>query len=184
MDAWFDPEVDGVARVLDALSSTSLDENTTEVLLISLAYAGDRSEKFGATLAQALVDKGAFTLLQPVILHGNPILAIRAAFIVCVIATTCESSAEPLQRSGVLDVMTDVLRALVVGKISMNGFLFLILPTIQRALQPEVLPALQLAALVRLSAGLGGFNSSMNVAAASSPATTSCLARHPEGAAR
>ena len=150
-----DSGVDGLARLLAMASNPALDNPSLNGSLIMLTNACAHSER----LAQALVDKGAFTLLQPVMRHDNVIVAVRACLVVGSIAVSCQGSAEPLRWSGALDVITSVLRPLSFDSALITGFLTFILPTILKLLQPGVEPALQLASLHRLCAGLTGTTS-------------------------
>ena len=150
-----DPEIDGLARLLAKVSDPTLDEPTINGCVIVLSYACASSERF----AQALVDEGAFKLLQPAIRHNNVVVAVRAAFAVAAIAAACEGAAEQLRWSGVLDVIASALRPVGNGSAVLPGFVTTILPTCEKLLQPGVEPALQLAALHRLGAALTGTTS-------------------------
>ena len=118
--ALLDSAVDAFARVLAALSgaaprSEALVEGAIVFILNVCSQGGER-------FAQALVDQGAFTLLKPIVRHDNVSLAVRTCFAVGAIATSCKGSSEPLQRSGMLDVMANVLRPIAAGSVLVPGY--------------------------------------------------------------
>ena len=94
-------ESGGLANVLVAASNPALDEPSLNGCLIVLAFACGHSK----SIAQALVDKGAFTLLQHAIRHDNVAVAVRASFAVASLAVSCDGAAEPLRWSGALDAI-------------------------------------------------------------------------------
>ena len=176
MKLFIDPSVDGVSRVLDALASTSLPVDHIEISLACISSWCGFADGWGVRFATELVRKGAFTLLQPVLLHASPSLAIRAAFCVGAIATTVPmDAAEPLQRSGVLSVIADVLHALTPGDTQLIGQFLVVVPIALKMIAPDENPALQLAGLQRLSASLGPAFKAMNAPVANTPTVVAAL---------
>ena len=143
----------GPARVLDALpGALSLSDTAAAVSCLNILTSLSSSER----AIQALIEKDVFVLLRPAVLHENAVIAVRACFTVAVFATTGESVAEKLQRSGTLGAMLDVLHSFTPGNLVITGVPMLLLPFALKLLQPNVPPALQLAALHRLGAALTG----------------------------
>ena len=150
--ALLSPEIDGPARMLAVLADASLDEASVVGLLNVFAYGSSHSDDF----ARVLVEKGAFTALQVPIAGENVILAVRSAFAAASLAVAYKGSAELLRQSGVLDVIAHALSNIIIGGVIIPGFLTVVIPVAATLLQPGVEPALQLAALHRLAAGLTG----------------------------
>jgi len=138
----------GMKFILNALSSTTLSALTSERFLGCISNAVGANED----LSSVLVDAGAFLLLQPSILSSSLPVSVRTAFSVATIGLNPHHT-EALSSSGMLPLISDVLRQIPPGTVTIDTNMG---PThilqIVKLLEPDVPPPFKLAALHRLIA--------------------------------
>ena len=97
-------------------------------------------------LGPLFVQQGAFTMLQPALLSSNTFVGVKAAFAVAVMASHPQN-ADEFDRSDIRCVMTDMLRAVVPGRVAGKSIFEVFVDAFTRLLEKDSKPILQLAAL-------------------------------------
>jgi len=105
----------GCKKVVDIISSTMQNEETTEVLLVAVSNLLS-TEEFAADLIEAR----ALTYLQPAVLHTNAKVKLQACFAIACLASRDDITDQVLQ-SGVLALLVDVLRQITPGCENMDS---------------------------------------------------------------
>jgi hypothetical protein len=108
--AIMDPSVKGVKQILDAISSTSHD-NTT---LLNLVTCISNIAAFDDAYILRIAEESGLELLQPVVLHDDVKISLRACRAVASIACL-KDCAELVEKSQSLLVVENVLRSVTPG---------------------------------------------------------------------
>lgn len=145
-------EANGFDFILSSLSSTIFSEEHIDYFLVAISNCCSQPDGLGEKLSIQFADNNAFYLLQPVLLHSNPAVAVRAAYSIGVLAMY---SQEMAQRSGVYELMLDTLRTITVGSVQLPGLITdLQVPGVLLLLATHAPLAVQLAGVTRLAAML------------------------------
>jgi hypothetical protein len=107
-----DPSVKGIKHILDAISSTSHDNNT----LLSLLNFISNIAAFDDVYILKIAEESGLELLQPVVLHDDPRISLYACVAVASIACL-KDCAELVEKSQSLPVVENVLRAITPGSL-------------------------------------------------------------------
>ena len=110
--AIMDPSVKGVKQILDAISSTSHD-NTT---LLNLVTCISNIAAFDDAYILRIAEESGLELLQPVVLHDDVKISLRACRAVASIACL-KDCAELVEKSQSLLVVENVLRSITPGSL-------------------------------------------------------------------
>ena len=108
--AIMDPSVKGIKHILDAISSTSHDN----VTLLNLVTCISNIAAFDDAYILRIAEESGLELLQPVVLHDDVKISLRACRAVASIACL-KDCAELVEKSQSLPVVENVLRAITPG---------------------------------------------------------------------
>jgi hypothetical protein len=119
-DAFLHADASSVSSLLDAISSTTHDDDTLRGLISAISNVCGMEGAAGDTASRAFAEGRVFSFLQPPLLSSNSFIVSRTAFAIATLARR-EVLYEYVEKAELTPVLLDVLHALPYGAVKGNS---------------------------------------------------------------